>query len=307
MRYAKDITELVGNTPLVRINKLMKPMSALVLAKLEFFNPMSSVKDRAALAMLDAAEKHGLINENSLIVEATSGNMGIGLAFICAARNYRLILTMPDTMSIERMKILKALGAEVVLTPGSQGMKGAINKALEIHSANKGSFMPRQFENPSNPEAHRLTTAEEIWSDTGGKVDYFVAGVGSGGTITGVADVLKKRNPSVKIIAVEPYGSSVLSGKQPGAHKIHGIGAGFVPAILKRENIDEIIRIKDADAEIMSGRLMKEEGIFAGISSGAAMHGAIEIAKRPEAAGKTIIVLLPDTAERYLSSWVFNM
>lgn len=306
MKYAKDITELVGNTPLVKINKLAGGTSALVLAKLEFFNPMSSVKDRIALAMLDAAERDGLIKENSLIVEATSGNTGIGLAFVCAARNYRLILTMPDTMSIERRKILKALGAEVVLTPGAGGMKGAIKKASEICSANKNSFEPRQFENLSNPEAHRRTTAEEIWSDTGGNVDYFVAGAGTGGTITGVSDVLKKRRPSVKIIAVEPYCSSVLSGKQSGAHKIQGIGAGFVPAVLKKENIDEIVRIKDEDARIMTGRLMKEEGIFAGISSGAAMHAAVEIAKRPDARGKTIVVLLPDTGERYLSSGVFD-
>lgn len=306
MKYAKDITELIGNTPLVKINKITKETDALVLAKLEFFNPMSSVKDRIALSMLDAAERDGLIKENSLIVEPTSGNTGIGLAFICAVRNYRLILTMPDTMSLERRKILKALGAELVLTPGAEGMKAAINKASEICSSNKGSFMPQQFENPANPEIHRRTTAEEIFSDTDGKVDYLVSGVGTGGTITGVADVLKKRNPTVKIIAIEPYNSSVLSGKQPGLHKIQGIGAGFVPTILKKENIDEIIRVKDEDARSMTARLIKEEGLFVGISSGAAMYGALEIAKRPQAKGKTIVVILPDTGERYISSWLFD-
>ena len=306
MKYAKNMTELIGNTPLVKINKLTKEINALVLAKLEFFNPMSSVKDRIALAMVNAAEKKGLITENSLIVEATSGNTGIGLAFICAARNYRLILTMPDTMTIERRKILKALGAEIVLTPGAHGMKGAINKANEICSANKDSFMPGQFDSPANPDAHRRTTAQEILSDTDGKVDYFVTGIGTGGTITGVSDVLKKHNPAVKIIAVEPFNSSVLSGEQPGVHKIQGIGAGFVPAILKRENINEIIRVKDEEAGNMTRRLMKEEGIFAGISSGAAMHAALVIAKRPQAKDKTIVVLLPDTAERYISSWLFE-
>ncbi|MBU2530282.1 MAG: cysteine synthase A, partial [Elusimicrobia bacterium] len=293
MNYAKDITELIGKTPLVRINKLTKEMDSLVLAKLEFFNPMSSVKDRVALAMLDEAELEGHIKENSLIVEATSGNTGIGLAFICAARHYKLILTMPDTMSLERRKILKALGAEIVLTPGADGMKGAINKAIEICSANKDSFMPRQFENLANPKAHRLTTAQEILSDTEGKVDYFVACVGTGGTITGVGDALKKHNPFVKIIAIEPDSSAVLSGEKAGAHKIQGIGAGFIPAILKKENIDEIIRVKDEDAKLMTFRLMKEEGVFAGISSGAAMYGALVIAKRPDAKGKTIVVLLP--------------
>jgi cysteine synthase len=306
MGYAKDITELIGKTPLVKINKLTKEINALVLAKLEFFNPMSSVKDRIALAMVKAAEKKGLIKENSLIVEATSGNTGIGLAFVCAVRNYRLILTMPDTMTIERKKILKALGAEIVLTPGTQGMKGAINKANEICSENKDSFMPKQFENLANPEIHRETTAEEIWNDLEGKVDYFVAGVGTGGTIMGIAGGLKKHNPSVKIIAVEPFNSSVLSGEEPGVHKIQGIGAGFVPAILKRENIDEIIRVKDEEAGNMTRRLMKEEGIFAGISSGAAMHAALVIAKRPEVKDKTIVVLLPDTGERYISSWLFE-
>ena len=306
MAYAKDITELIGNTPLVKINKLAKEMDALVLAKLEFFNPMASVKDRIALAMLDAAKKEGLIKENSLIVEATSGNTGIGLALVCAVRKYRLILTMPDTMTIERRKILKALGAEIVLTPGVEGMKGAINKAIEICSDDKDSFMPKQFENLANPEIHSRTTAEEIWSDTAGKIDYFVAGVGTGGTITGIADTLKKYNPSVKIIAVEPYSSPVLSGGQPGVHKIQGIGAGFVPAVFKKENIDEIIKVKDEEARAMTARLMKEEGIFAGISSGAAMCAAIAMAKKSEAEGKTIVVLLPDTGERYISSWLFD-
>ena len=305
MKYAKDLCELVGNTPLVKINRVA-PGGALVLAKLEFFNPMSSVKDRIALSMLEAARAGGLIKENSLIIEPTSGNTGIGLAFICATRGYHLILTMPETMSVERRKILRALGAEIVLTPGAEGMKGAIAKAGELLAANRGAFMPQQFENPANPEAHRKTTAEEIWKDTDGKVDYFVAGVGTGGTLTGVSDVLKARRPGVKIIAVEPFTSSVLSGLPAGPHKIQGIGAGFLPAVLKKESMDEIVRVKDEEAGRMARRLMSEEGICTGISGGAAMHAAALIAARPEAAGKTIVVLLPDTGERYLSTWLFD-
>lgn len=306
MKYAKDLCELVGNTPLVKINRVADQGGALILAKLEFFNPMSSVKDRIALSMLDAACGGGLIKEGSLIIEPTSGNTGIGLAFICAARRYRLILTMPETMSVERRKILRALGAELVLTPGAEGIKGAIAKAGELLAANPGAFMPQQFENPANPEIHRKTTAEEIWKDTDGKVDYFVAGVGTGGTITGVSDVLKDRRPGVKIIAVEPFNSSVLSGLPAGPHKIQGIGAGFAPAVLKKENIDEIIRVKDEEAGRMARRLMSEEGICTGISGGAAMHAAALVAARPEAGGKTIVVLLPDTGERYLSTWLFD-
>jgi cysteine synthase A len=306
MKYAEDITGLIGNTPLVRINRVAGAGRALVLAKLEYFNPMSSVKDRIALAMLDAASRSGLIKENSHIIEPTSGNTGIGLAFICAVRGYRLTLTMPETMSIERRKILKALGAEIVLTPGAAGMKGAIAKAGELMSAEPGAFMPRQFENPVNPESHRKTTAEEIWKDTDGKVDYFIAGVGTGGTITGVSEVLKARRPEARIVAVEPFTSSVLSGEPAGPHKIQGIGAGFVPAVLKKENIDEIIRVHDEEAGRMALRLMAEEGICAGISGGAAMHAAAQVAVRPEAAGKVIVVLLPDSGERYLSTWLFE-
>jgi len=306
MKYAKDLSELIGNTPLVRINRVTPAGGALVLAKLEFFNPMSSVKDRIALSMLEAARNVGRIKDNSLIIEPTSGNTGIGLAFICAVRGYRLILTMPETMSIERRKILRALGAEIVLTPGTEGMKGAIARAGELLAQNPGAFMPQQFENPANPEIHRKTTAEEIWKDTDGKVDYFVAGVGTGGTITGVSEVLKARRPGAKIIAVEPFSSSVLSGLPAGPHKIQGIGAGFAPAVLKKENIDEIVRVKDEEAGRMARRLMIEEGICTGISGGAAMHAAALVAARPEAAGKIVVVLLPDTGERYLSTWLFE-
>ena len=306
MKYAKDLTGLVGATPLVRLNRVTAGSTALVLAKLEFFNPTSSVKDRVALSMLDAAREQGLVKEGTLVIEPTSGNTGIGLAFVCAVRGYRLTLTMPDTMSPERRKILRALGAEIVLTPGVEGMKGAIARAVELKAANPGAFMPQQFDNPANPAAHRATTAEEIWRDTDGAVDYFVAGVGTGGTITGVADVLKARRPAVKLIAAEPFTSSVLSGAPAGPHKIQGIGAGFVPGVLKTACLDEIIRVTDAEAGGMARRLMKEEGIFAGISAGAAVHAAALLAARPEASGKTIVVLLPDTAERYLSTWLFD-
>jgi len=306
MRYAEDLTGLVGNTPLVRINRITAPGRALVLAKLEFFNPTASVKDRAALFMLDAAREQGRIKENGLVIEPTSGNTGIGLAFICAVRGYRLMLTMPDTMSVERRRILKGMGAEIVLTPGAAGMKGAITRAVELLAANPGAFMPGQFENPANPDAHRRTTAEEIWKDTDGTVDYFVAGVGTGGTITGVAEILKQRKPGVKIIAVEPFSSSVLSGFPAGTHKIQGIGAGFVPPVFRKELPDEIIRVKDEESGRMARRLMSEEGICAGISSGAAMCAAAAVSERSEAAGKTIVVLLPDTGERYLSTWLFE-
>ena len=306
MKYAKDITELIGGTPLVRINRAAGSGPATVLAKLEYFNPMSSVKDRVALAMLDAAGKSGLINKNSLIIEPTSGNTGIGLALVCAVRGYRLTLVMPETMSVERRKILRAMGAEIILTPGAGGMKGAIAKAGELMAANPSAFMPQQFENAANPEIHRKTTAEEIWKDTDGKIDYFVTGVGTGGTITGVSEILKERRPEVRIIAVEPFTSSVLSGEPAGPHKIQGIGAGFVPGVFKKENIDEIIRVRDEEAGSMARRLMAEEGVCAGISGGAAMHAAALVAARPEAEGKVIVVILPDSGERYLSTWLFD-
>ena len=306
MKYAGDITGLVGRTPLVRLNRVIAPGRALALAKLEFFNPASSVKDRIALAMLDDARDRGLIKEGSLVIEPTSGNTGIGLAFICAARGYRLLLTMPDTMSVERRKILKAFGAELALTPGADGMKGALAKAADLLAANPGAFMPAQFDNPANPETHRKNTAEEIWKDTDGKVDYFVAGVGTGGTITGAGGELKRRNPALKLVAVEPFASSVLSGLPAGPHKIQGIGAGFVPAVLDRALIDEVIRVKDEEAGAMARRLMAEEGILAGISGGAAVSAAALVAERPEAAGKTIVIVLPDTGERYLSTWLFD-
>jgi len=301
-----DITETIGRTPLVRINRLADGTGATVLAKLESFNPLSSVKDRIGVSMINAAESEGLINKDTVIIEPTSGNTGIALAFVCAARGYRLILTMPDTMSLERRKLLTIFGAELVLTDGSRGMRGAVEEAEKIQKSIKNSFMPQQFKNAANPEIHRKTTAEEIWADTDGSIDIFIAGVGTGGTITGVGEILKQRKHSIKIIAVEPSDSPVLSGGSAGPHKIQGIGAGFVPEVLNTSIIDEIIQVSNEDAGIMTRKIIREEGILAGISSGAAMWAAIEVAKRRESASKVIVVILPDTGERYLSTWMFQ-
>jgi cysteine synthase A len=296
-----DISRTIGHTPLVRLNRVTAG-SAEIYAKIESANPLFSVKDRIGRAMIEAAEADGRLKSGTVIIEPTSGNTGIALAFICAARGYRLILTMPETMSIERRKLLKHLGAELVLTPGPEGMKGAINKARELASTTPGAFMPNQFENPANPEIHRKTTAEEIWHDTDGLVDILVAGVGTGGTITGVAEVIKPRRPSFKAIAVEPDASPVLSGGTPGPHKIQGIGAGFVPAVLNTKIIDEVIRVTNDDAIATAKRLAREEGILCGISSGAAVWAALQVAARPENSGKKIVVIIPDTGERYLST-----
>jgi len=303
---ARDSTELIGNTPLVRMNRITQGIKAEVVAKLESFNPTGSVKDRIGVAMIVDAEEKGLINKDTVIVEPTSGNTGIALAFVCAARGYRLILTMPDTMSLERRQLLSIFGAELKLTPGAEGMPGAIKKAEQLVAGNPNYFMPQQFKNPANTEIHQLTTAEEIWRDTEGKVDILVAGVGTGGTITGVASVIKKRKPEIKTIAVEPAGSPVLSGGKAGAHQIQGIGAGFVPDILRMDLIDEVIKVTNEDAGIMARRLAQEEGILAGISSGAAAWAALETARRQEADDKLIVVILPDTGERYLSTWLFQ-
>jgi len=303
---SESIVDTIGNTPLVRLNRFGRGLPAELVAKLEFFNPLSSVKDRIGAAMIEAAEKEGKIKPGDTLVEPTSGNTGIALAFVASCKKYKLILTMPETMSVERRKLLKALGAELVLTPGAEGMKGAIKKAEEISGENPRYFMPQQFNNPANPEVHRRTTALEIWEDTAGKADVLVAGVGTGGTITGVAEVIKKLKPSFKAVAVEPDTSPVLSGGAPGPHKIQGIGAGFVPGILNMKILDEIIRVKDADAGETARRLAKEEGILAGISSGAALWGAVQVASRRENAGKMIVVILPDPGERYLSTWLFE-
>ncbi len=301
-----DITETVGGTPLVRINKMAAGLDAKILAKLEMFNPLSSVKDRIGLAMIEAAERDGKLNKDSIIIEPTSGNTGIALAFVCAAKGYRLILTMPDTMSVERRHLLKILGAELVLTKGEKGMKGAVEKAEELVKETPNGFIPQQFNNPANPDVHRRTTAEEIWKDTDGNVDIFISGIGTGGTVTGVGEVLKKKNPAIKIIGLEPETSPVLSGGAPGAHKIQGIGAGFVPEVLNMDIVDEIIQVADSDAGETARRLAKEEGILAGVSSGAAVWAALEVARRKESAGKTIVVILPDSGERYLSTWLFR-
>ena len=304
-RIYDDITQTIGGTPLVRINKVSNGVKATILAKIEAFNPLSSVKDRIGLAMIEAAERDGKINKDTVIIEPTSGNTGIALAFVCAAKGYKLILTMPDTMSIERRKLLKALGSELVLTEGAKGMKGAIDRAEELLKETPNSFVPQQFDNPANPEIHRKTTAEEIWKDTDGEVDVFIAGVGTGGTVTGCGEVLKQKNPDVSIVAIEPTNSAVISGEDPGKHKIQGIGAGFIPDVLNTDVIDEIFKVENDEAMLASRFLASKEGILAGISSGAAMHAAVEISKRPQNKGKTIVVILPDTGERYISTEMF--
>jgi len=301
-----DVTQTIGNTPLVRLGRFGAGAEADLVAKVESFNPLGSVKDRIGVSMIDAAEREGSIKKDTVIIEPTSGNTGIALAFVCAARGYRLVLTMPETMSVERRQLLHVFGAELILTPGPEGMPGAVRKAEELVEQTPNAFMPQQFKNPANPLVHRETTAEEIWRDTDGEVDILVAGVGTGGTFSGVAEVIKERKPEFKAVAVEPEGSPVLSGGQPGPHKIQGIGAGFVPDVLRTDLVDEVIQVKDEDAGDAARRLAREEGILVGISSGAAAHAALEVAGRPENAGKMIVVILPDTGERYLSTWLFQ-
>lgn len=305
-KIANIISELTGRTPLLRLNRITKGCRGEVIAKLESFNPCGSVKDRIGVSMIEAAEKAGLIKKDTILLEPTSGNTGISLAFVCAAKGYPLVLTMPETMSVERIQLLRMFGAEVVLTPGQEGMTGAVKKAEEMAAQDSRYLIPQQFKNPANPEVHRRTTALEIWEDTDGRVDIVVAGVGTGGTLTGISEVIKKKKPGVKAVAVEPESSSVLSGGRAGTHRIQGIGAGFIPGVLRMDLVDEVIKVSDENAAIIARRLAREEGILTGISSGAAAWAAMEIAKRQESQGKMIVVILPDTGERYISTWLFN-
>lgn len=303
---ARSISDLIGRTPLLRIKRMAEGCPGEVVAKLESFNPCGSIKDRIGVSMIDAAEKAGLIRKETTILEPTSGNTGIALAFICASRGYPLVLTMPDTMSEERVRLLRMFGAEVILTPGNEGMTGAVRKAEEMARVDSRYFVPQQFRNPANPEIHKKTTALEIWDDTDGKIDILVAGVGTGGTITGISEVIKKKKPGLKVVAVEPESSPVLSGGKPGPHKIQGIGAGFIPEVIRMDLIDEVMRVSNENAVLFARRLAREEGLLAGVSSGAAAWGAIEVAKREESRGKMIVVILPDTGERYLSTGLLN-